>query len=123
MSDRGTAAPGPGQAGSAAVHGAPPQVPRRNPGMSIKSKLLAAVATLTMVGGLGTAGALSASAATPSCGRHCIDIFSREFGTHRSPNFVLDVWRQGAKVGQPIILYRTSNTEPAEDFVPSIQGQ
>jgi len=90
--------------------------------MSIKSKLLAAVATLTMVGGLGTAGALSASAATPSCGRHCIDIFSREFGTHRSPNFVLDVWRQSAKPGQPIILYRTSNTDPAEDFTVSHQG-
>jgi len=90
--------------------------------MSIKSKLLAAVATLTMVGGLATAGALSASAATPSCGRHCIDIFSREFGTHRSPNFVLDVWRQSAKPGQPIILYRTSNTDPAEDFTVANQG-
>ena len=35
---------------------------------------------------------------------------------------MLDVLRQGAKVGQPIILFRTSNTDPAEDFVPSIQG-
>src|SRR6185437_13756530 len=43
-------------------------------------------------------------------------------GTHRTPNYVLDVLRQGAKVGQPIILFRTSNTDPAEDFVPSIQG-
>jgi hypothetical protein len=90
--------------------------------MSIKSKLLAAAATLTVAGGLGTAGALSASAATPSCGHHCIDIFSREFGTHRHPNFVLDVWRQSARVGQPIILYRTSNTDKAEDFTVANQG-
>ena len=90
--------------------------------MSIKSKLLAGAATLALIGGVGTAGALSAAAATPSCGFNCIDIFSRAFGTHRTPNFVMDVLRQGAKVGQPIILFRTSNTDPAEDFVPSIQG-
>jgi hypothetical protein len=52
-----------------------------------------------------------------------VDIFSREFGTHHTPNFVLDVWRQGAKVGQPIILFRTSNTDPAEDINASFQGQ
>ena len=52
----------------------------------------------------------------------CIDIFSRAFGTHRTPNFVMDVLRQGAKVGQPIILFRTSNTDPAEDFNASFQG-
>ena len=92
--------------------------------MSIKSKLLAGAATLALIGGVGTAGALSASAATPSCGRgfDCIDLFSRAFGTHKTPGFVLDVLRQGAKVGQPIILFRTSNTDPAEDFSPSIQG-
>ena len=90
--------------------------------MSFKSKLLAGAATLALVGGVGTAGALSAAAATPSCGHNCIDIFSRAFGTHRTPNFVLDVLRQGAKVGQPIILFRTSNTDPAEDFGPSLPG-
>jgi hypothetical protein len=90
--------------------------------MSLKSKLLAGAATLALVGSMGTVGAMSAAAATPSCGRDCIDIFSRAFGTHRTPQFVMDVLRQGAKVGQPIILFRTSNTDPAEDFVPSIQG-
>jgi len=90
--------------------------------MSLKSKLLAGAATLALVGSMGAVGAMSAAAATPSCGRDCIDIFSRAFGTHRTPNFVMDVLRQGAKVGQPIILFRTSNTDPAEDFVPSIQG-
>jgi len=101
--------------------------------MSFKSKVFAAAAALTLVGGVGAAGTLSASAATPSCGpggfnpvtgtfTGCIDIFSRQFGTHRSPNFVMDVFRQGAKVGQPIILFRTSNSDPAEDFTTSDQG-
>jgi hypothetical protein len=35
---------------------------------------------------------------------------------------VLDVWRQSAKPGQPIILYRTTNTDPAEDFTVAHQG-
>jgi hypothetical protein len=90
--------------------------------MGLKSKVFAAAATLTLVGGVSTVGMLSAAAATPSCGHFCVDIFSREFGTHRTPNFVMDVWRQGAKVGQPIILFRTSNTDPAEDINASFQG-
>src|SRR6202041_603532 len=93
--------------------------------MSIKSKVLAAAATLTLVGGVGVAGALSAgtaSAATPSCGNSCIDIFSHQFGTHKSPNFVVDVLRQGEKVGQPIILFRTANFDPAEDWTAAFQG-
>jgi hypothetical protein len=90
--------------------------------MSFKTKVFAAAVTATVVAGVGTVGMLSASAATPSCGPSCIDIFSRQFGTHRSPNFVMDVWRQGARVGQPIILFRASNSDPAEDFVFSFQG-
>jgi hypothetical protein len=91
--------------------------------MSIKRKVFAAAATLTLVGGIGAASAMSASAATPSCGWNCIDIFSRNYGTHRHPGFVLDVWRQGQKVGQPVILYRTSNSDPAEDFTIAYQGR
>lgn len=90
--------------------------------MSIKSKLLAAASVLALAGGLSTASALTASAATPSCGPICPDIFSREFGHHSSPNFVLDVFRQGAKQGQPIILWRTSNSDPAEDFSADFSG-
>ena len=90
--------------------------------MSIKSKVLAAAATLTMVGGLGTAGALSASAATPSCGSSCIDIFSYEFGHHSSPNFVMDVKQGTTRAGTPIILYRSANNDAAEDFTVSFQG-
>ncbi len=90
--------------------------------MSLKSKVFAAAVTVTVVGGIGTVGIMSAGAATPSCGHNCIDVFSRQFGTHRTPNFVMDVWRQGAKVGQPIILFRTANSDPAEDFTLSFQG-
>jgi hypothetical protein len=94
--------------------------------MSIKSKVIAAAATLTLVSSVGVAGALTtagtASAATPSCGHSCINIFSRVFGTHSNPRFVLDVFRQSQKVGQPLILFRTSNADPAEDFTVSFQG-
>ena len=93
--------------------------------MSIKSKIFAAAATLTMVGGIGTAGMLTAgtaSAATPSCGKNCIDIFSQKFGTHKHPNFVLDVYQAKAQAGQPVILYQTSNYDPGEDFTISNQG-
>jgi len=89
--------------------------------MSIKSKLLAGAATLTLVGGVGLAGALTAgpaAAGTPSCGPGCINIFNQDFG----PSFVVDVLRQGEKVNQPIILFRTTNFDPAEDWSISFQG-
>ena len=90
--------------------------------MSIKSKVLATAATLALVGGAGAMSTVSASAATPSCGHFCVDIFSRDFGTHASPNFALDTLRQGEKVGQPQILFRTANFDPALDYTFSYQG-
>ena len=85
--------------------------------MSIRSKVLATAAALTLLGGLGTASAITAGtarAATPSCGSACIDIFSKNFGTFGNPQFVLDVYRQKQSVGQKIILFRESNSDPAE---------
>ncbi|MGH3200221.1 MAG: hypothetical protein ACRDNT_30855 [Streptosporangiaceae bacterium] len=95
--------------------------------MSIKSKVLAAAATLTMVGGLGAAGTLAAgtaSAATPSCGHHCVNVFSKKFSNVLTvkPSVVLDVYRQSARVGQPIIMFQSSNTDPGEDFTVTRQG-
>jgi hypothetical protein len=94
--------------------------------MSIKSKVLATAASLALVGGVGTAGVLgtaaTANAATPSCGFNCVDIFSHEFGTHGDPHFFLDVWRQHIRIGQPIILFRASNNDIAEDFRLEFQG-
>ena len=90
--------------------------------MSFKSKLLAAGATLTMVGSLGLAGALTAgpaAAGTPSCGPGCVNIFNQDIGQ----GFLVDVLRQGEKVGQPIILFRTTNFDPAEDWSVAFQGK
>lgn len=93
--------------------------------MSVKSKVLAAAATLTLVGGVGLAGAVTAgtaSAATPSCGSHCLDVFNKQFGTFGHPNYVLDVLKQGEKAGQPLIMFRTANFDPAEDFTVAYEG-
>jgi len=88
--------------------------------MSIKSKVFAATATLTLVGGASAVGLLPAQASTPLCGS-CVTVAGEEFG-NGTPGFVLDVLRQGEKVGQPVILFRTSNTDPAEDFIISNEG-
>jgi hypothetical protein len=92
--------------------------------MSVKSKVFAAAAALTLVGGAGAiaASATAANAATPSCGFSCIDVFNHDFGTHAHPNFVQDTFRQGEKVGQPQILFRVANFDPAEDYTFSYQG-
>jgi hypothetical protein len=93
--------------------------------MSIKSKVLAGAAALTMVSGMGALATGTAHAATPSCdgtGTNCINFFSHAFGSHTSPKFVMDVLRQGQKAGQPVILFRASNNDPAEDFSAEDQG-
>jgi hypothetical protein len=93
--------------------------------MSIKSKVLASAAALTLVSGVGLVGALTAGTAnaeTPAAGPGAVEVFSQLFGTHHHPTDVLDTLRQGEKVGQPQILYRTSNSDPAEDYTVSFQG-
>jgi len=93
--------------------------------MSFKSKVLAGAASLALVGGVAVVGGLSASAATPSCGHRCVNLFSKKFSDFLTtkPPFVVDVWRQGANVGQPIIMFQSSNADPAEDFTVSLQGR
>jgi hypothetical protein len=93
--------------------------------MSVKAKVLAAAATLSLVGGAGVAAAATAgaaNAATPSCGKTCIDIFSHQFGTFADPQFVMDSYKQGDVTGTPVILFRTSNADPAEDFTTDNEG-
>ncbi len=84
--------------------------------MSIRGKVMAAAAVMTLAGGVSAVGTLAARAATPSCYEHCIDLFSQKFGTHTAPSFVLDVLQRHAKAGQPITLYRASNNDAGEDF-------
>ena len=92
--------------------------------MSIKSKVLAAAATLTLVGGVGMAGALpagTASAATPSCG--ALHRRLQQAVRHAPhPNYTVDVFRQGERAGEKIILFRTANYDPAEDLTVAYQG-
>jgi hypothetical protein len=92
--------------------------------MSIKSKVVVAAATLTLVGGTCAAGVFTAgtaNAVTPACGSNCTDLFTRNFGTYPNPGFLLDVLREGELIAQPLILFRPSNSDPAEDFTVSYQ--
>jgi hypothetical protein len=86
--------------------------------MSIKKKVFAVAATMTMVGGVSVVGLLPAVAQTPSCGDTCLTVFGDEYG----PQYIVDVLRQGEKVGQPVIQFRNSDSDPAEDFVYNEQG-
>jgi hypothetical protein len=83
--------------------------------MSIKSKLLAAVATLTMAG-VSTVQPLPASAATPQCGQRCIGIFSARFGTYAQPGYVETVFQGVAMAGQPTIMH-PAGPDPEEDII------
>jgi serine/threonine protein kinase len=49
-------------------------------------------------------------------------VFSHQFGTHSSPNYALDVLNNGATAGQPIILFHTGDSDPAEQWTVSLQG-
>ncbi len=80
--------------------------------MSIRGKMVAAAAVVTLAGGVSAVGTLSAQAATPSCYEHCVELYTQKFGSF----FILDVLLQRGKAGQPITLYRSSNNDPAEDF-------
>jgi hypothetical protein len=91
--------------------------------MSIKTRVLAAAATLTVAGGLGTAGTLPASAATTQCGSSCIQIFSAEFGTYTSPNFIESVFLGIPLAGVPTILHRASRFDPTGDFIVPPPGR
>jgi hypothetical protein len=87
--------------------------------MSVKAKLTAGAATFVMVGGgLGMAGTLTASAATPSCGSSCISLYTQKYGTH----YFVDVYQQRAAAGQESILFQGSNSDPALDFTYAYEG-
>jgi hypothetical protein len=80
--------------------------------MSIRSKILAAAATLTLAGAATMAGALSANAETPACGPSCV-----EFSAASSPQLILDDPGSIQATGTPITTFPPSVTNPAEDFV------
>jgi hypothetical protein len=90
--------------------------------MSIKSKVLAVAATMAMAGGVSAVGLLPADAATgdPPPGPPPGPAYA--YGQEYGAPFALDVLRQGEKAGQPVILFRASNTDPAEDFTIANEG-
>ena len=64
-----------------------------------------------------------ASAATPSCGPSCVDLFSSLYGTAAVPAFVVDVSNpDDLNIGSPIVLDGAGNTNQGEDFTASDEG-
>src|SRR5580698_1050753 len=83
--------------------------------MSIKSKVFAGAAALSvMAGGLGVAGAATAHASTVPCGGACVEI--------SNGGGVLDVYKSTSAVGQKIIMWGASNYDKATDFTVRAQG-
>jgi hypothetical protein len=80
--------------------------------MSIKSKMLAAAAVLTLAGGFSAAGTAAASAATPQCGAGCLTPESVAY-----PAFVEAVLFGIPLRGVPTIVRPASGSNPAEDFI------
>lgn len=91
--------------------------------MSVTGKIFTALAALCLAGGVFAAATPAANAATSACGISCTDFFSALYGTTASPGFVLDVQGGGpGHAGQPVILAKTSDDNPAEDFMLLGQG-
>jgi hypothetical protein len=86
--------------------------------MSIRKRLFAAAATLVVFFAASTAASLPASAATPQCGPHCIQVFSAKFG----PEFVESVFLGLPVAGVPTILARASSSNPAGDMIVPAAG-
>ena len=81
--------------------------------MSIKTKVLAVAAALTVAGGLSTAATLHASASTTQCGTACVQISSKLYG----PGFVESAFPGIPAAGQPTILHAASSSDPTGDFI------
>ena len=81
--------------------------------MSLKIKVLATAAALTVAGGLSTAATLPASASTTQCGSACVQISSKLYG----PGFVESAFQGIVAAGQPTILHAASKSDPTGDFI------
>ncbi|HEX5296929.1 MAG TPA: hypothetical protein VFW50_08070 [Streptosporangiaceae bacterium] len=90
--------------------------------MSIKSKVLAAAAVLTLTGGLSVAGTVAAGAATPQCGGPCLEVFSAKFATPPNLGFVETVFLGIPVRGVPTIVRPASSSNPAEDLIVPLGG-
>lgn len=86
--------------------------------MSFKAKIAAGAATFALAGGgLGMVSTVSASAATPNC-HGCHDWYTQKY--HHT--YVLDILHGTASTGNQVMLFQSSNSDPAEDFVTNYLG-
>ena len=85
--------------------------------MSIKSKMLAAAAVLTLASGLSAAGTGAASAATPQCASKCITPRTAAY-----PGFVETALFGIPLRGVPTIVSPAAGSNPAEDFTVPTGG-
>ncbi len=90
--------------------------------MSIKSKVLATMAVLTLAGGLSVVGTVAASAATPQCGNACVEVYSMKYATPTSLGFVETVFLGIPVRGVPTIVHQASSSDPAEDLIVPLGG-
>jgi hypothetical protein len=90
--------------------------------MSIKNKVLAAAAVLTLAGGLSTMGTVAASAATPQCGNACVEVYSAKFATPTSLGVVETVFLGIPLRGVPTVVRPASSSNPAEDLIVPLGG-
>ena len=90
--------------------------------MPVKRAIVAAAAALAITGGAALAATLPANAETPSCGATCIDLYGGIPAVVGHASFIMDSNREGQATGTPIVLFRVSNTNPAEDFTVSDDG-
>lgn len=86
--------------------------------MSITSRVITAALALSVVTGVGAAGALTANAASTKCGSLCTNYFSEALGK----GYLIDVVNQAREAGQPVNLAKAADTNAGEDFVPAYQG-
>jgi len=85
--------------------------------MSVKSRIIIPATALALFGGIGTAGALAANAATTACGSSCTDFYNADL----TGSFMLSAPTQVAGAGQPIGMFPAGGIG-SEDFEASAQG-
>jgi hypothetical protein len=94
--------------------------------MSVTSRIVMSAAALTMVAGVGTAGTLTANAATAACSaassNSCVNWHTLAYGPASPPTDVIAVAGQVSRVGQPIVLAAASGGNAGEDFQQAFQG-
>lgn len=85
--------------------------------MSVRSKAIGGLAVLALAGGMGTAGALAAGAATSACGTGCMALFTEDLGS----GYVTAVAGGAARIGRPVILSAAADSA-TEDWQLSTLG-